>query len=957
MAYDSVPTNAIGASPIELFQCEWQEPPCWEFFPDPEALYRHLCDRHIGRKSTGNLTLRCHWKNCETVCVKRDHITSHLRVHTPLKPHNCDVCGKAFKRPQDLKKHEKIHTEEHHIHHKNSKAVKALVVDPVHHTNRHYAPLPHHAQAQHANAISSASPFDFNNPTSSSQFSWPSVRHLVQQQQDMNESAAIHGLAHAAAEHAYQSVIASSSMSSQNPLDGIQPATAPLFPNESIYPTSMPLLTPTRLPIATNTHSHAHGIDSSRPLGGPTGNDFSYPSLQIMARPPPTSISTGPAMGNCLSGDHHSVSPHFHHPAPGSHPGESTRTPPPPPPGYLRSSLSPPHQYPLSPAGSSSDTTRSHTSENYFQSLGGPRHSFCAQPPPPPIGGHKRDYDEAAYDLISRCKRSKCEEDSEGTIARLAKFLSPDVNFNLPSLDSHSSSDTSSPASSPYPCPADQSSSLSPPSDFDWLADKAETNKLTDLLAHIGSEIESSTAAMFGPAWSDLLSFNTALPDEQPAPKRPSVSPLAAPSLNQLPNAHPDRVPQYHATRLPSNSSFGTMPPTTTTSSSSSSNYPPLPIFYPSFSNTQQKLPTDCQVRVSKPLAPPELSVASHYSAPISLHKVNPLQRAMSVTTMHAPALETSGSIISSSGSKLADYGEMARDDGSGDPSSMVDRSGRLSVDRSLELAPMGPNKSKPLSGTTLPPLRALFGDSERGSSSPASVISPPGSPALFSSFGQGGRSTCNNKSIYPSLKNLTASFSRAGEEKLVASSDKLETAADSLVPSVRGMKLASRRTSLASLRSSVSSPPMVEEWVNEMEEEQEQEREGESDSDEGDSVGESVVPHHKRFRLSPRSATRSSPSLAASIHSPSHAGILSPIERKRLDQSRRQLSLIHSLIIRINEAHRQTIVARAQPSFSYYPPSARRASHKDGPHAHGNNDPVDDDDNQSDCSEVTNVV
>jgi hypothetical protein len=39
------------------------------------------------------------------------------------------ICQKSFKRPQDLKKHEKIHTEEHHMQHKHSKAI--TVVDPV----------------------------------------------------------------------------------------------------------------------------------------------------------------------------------------------------------------------------------------------------------------------------------------------------------------------------------------------------------------------------------------------------------------------------------------------------------------------------------------------------------------------------------------------------------------------------------------------------------------------------------------------------------------------------------------------------------------------------------------------------------------------------------------------------------------------------------------------------------
>jgi uncharacterized Zn-finger protein len=58
------------------------------------------------------LNLTCQWGNCRTTTVKRDHITSHIRVHVPLKPHKCDFCGKAFKRPQDLKKHVKTHADD-----------------------------------------------------------------------------------------------------------------------------------------------------------------------------------------------------------------------------------------------------------------------------------------------------------------------------------------------------------------------------------------------------------------------------------------------------------------------------------------------------------------------------------------------------------------------------------------------------------------------------------------------------------------------------------------------------------------------------------------------------------------------------------------------------------------------------------------------------------------------------
>lgn len=126
--------------------CLWAD--CGKPYADAELLYNHLCNDHIGRKSTNNLCLTCKWKDCGATCAKRDHITSHLRgnlnfsgclrlmpnlcrlaVHTPLKPHTCDICKKTFKRPQDLKKHEKIHTEEHHAQHKHSKAI--TVTDPT----------------------------------------------------------------------------------------------------------------------------------------------------------------------------------------------------------------------------------------------------------------------------------------------------------------------------------------------------------------------------------------------------------------------------------------------------------------------------------------------------------------------------------------------------------------------------------------------------------------------------------------------------------------------------------------------------------------------------------------------------------------------------------------------------------------------------------------------------------
>ncbi|KAJ2595048.1 hypothetical protein H4R99_005515 [Coemansia sp. RSA 1722] len=94
----------------EILYCHWKDCSAGTF-TDPETLYAHVTNDHIGRKSTGNLCLECKWEGCQVKRTKRDHITSHVRVHIPLKPYKCPQCTKSFKRPQDLKKHEKTHTD------------------------------------------------------------------------------------------------------------------------------------------------------------------------------------------------------------------------------------------------------------------------------------------------------------------------------------------------------------------------------------------------------------------------------------------------------------------------------------------------------------------------------------------------------------------------------------------------------------------------------------------------------------------------------------------------------------------------------------------------------------------------------------------------------------------------------------------------------------------------------
>jgi len=94
--------------------CRWLE--CHTQYDTAEDLFNHVCTAHIGasvslshthdaarrradvpppsragRKSAGTLSLECKWTGCRAKASKRDHLTSHCRVHIALKPHVCTV--------------------------------------------------------------------------------------------------------------------------------------------------------------------------------------------------------------------------------------------------------------------------------------------------------------------------------------------------------------------------------------------------------------------------------------------------------------------------------------------------------------------------------------------------------------------------------------------------------------------------------------------------------------------------------------------------------------------------------------------------------------------------------------------------------------------------------------------------------------------------------------------------
>ncbi|KAI9617903.1 hypothetical protein H4Q26_012768 [Puccinia striiformis f. sp. tritici PST-130] len=69
-------------------------------------MFNHLCDCHVGRKRSGNLSLSCSWEGCDHKGRQARSYDIHMMVHCPLQTNVCGICDKTFKRSYDLRKHE-----------------------------------------------------------------------------------------------------------------------------------------------------------------------------------------------------------------------------------------------------------------------------------------------------------------------------------------------------------------------------------------------------------------------------------------------------------------------------------------------------------------------------------------------------------------------------------------------------------------------------------------------------------------------------------------------------------------------------------------------------------------------------------------------------------------------------------------------------------------------------------
>lgn len=272
---------------------------------------------------------------------------------------------------------------------------------------------------------------------------------------------------------------------------------------------------------------------------------------------------------------------------------------------------------------------------------------------------------------------------------RLSKvLLSPAAG---PAADTVLSSSGSSGSSASSPHSSSGAASNTPPSEFDWLADRAEADKLTDLLASIGSDLESSAAAAAGVGvgieghWADGFQFHGF---EHPVQTKLAKERAASHSTPAGTATGGER--RASGSLYPSLTAFTSAGTTAATSS---------------FATTQQ---APVQVRSSRPLAPAQIAPYEPHRS--TIHHQALLQRAPPISSVRGTSTVESGMV-----------GEKGEDGAEG-------KYGESIRSTSVKLPPLAAGSSEPsdettattttvttaastTGGTTLPSFKSLFSE------------------------------------------------------------------------------------------------------------------------------------------------------------------------------------------------------------------------------------------------------